>query len=131
GEISVAINSHLLGVPSVSVGNLIGASFVLLLFIVPLLAVASGGVALRGAVSDRSLLFLLGLVALPAVLVLDGDVTAGEGAFVLLAYATMVFALYRERGRKAFAIEDAPVTGSLPGDAARIALSAAAIFFAS
>lgn len=132
GEISVAINSGLANVPGVSVGNLIGASFVLLLFILPLLAIAGRGIALRGAVSDRNLLFMLALGLLPVLLVLDGNVSMTEGALTLLAYGTVVFSLYRDRGAASFSIESAGgSTKSLKGDFVRIIISGAAIFLAA
>lgn len=96
-EISVAVNSHLSEVPGVSAGNLIGASFVVLLFIVPLLAVLGQGIHLNGAVSKRTLALMLGAVVLPSLLVIDGNVTRTEGLLAVLAYATMAYALYRKR----------------------------------
>src|SRR5690606_9931065 len=44
GEFSVAANSFLNGTPEISTGNLVGASFALLLLIVPLLAVIGNGI---------------------------------------------------------------------------------------
>lgn len=96
-EFSVALNSSLAGVPGVSAGNLIGASFVLLLLVVPLLAVLGRGIRLNKAVSPKILILLLLTIALPALLVLDGNVTRVEGILAMLAYATVAFALYRSR----------------------------------
>lgn len=132
GEISVAINSGLTNVPGVSVGNLIGASFVLLLFIVPLLAVAGKGVALKGALSDRNLLFMLILTLLPVLLVLDGNVTMTEGGLALLTYGTVVYSLYRDRAKTTFAIEKhAPEEEKPRADIWRIIVAGAAIFLAA
>src|SRR3989338_3302472 len=46
-EISVGLNAVIDEKPSVFAGNLIGGSFVILLLIVPLLAIFSGGVMLK------------------------------------------------------------------------------------
>ncbi len=97
GEFSVAINASIEGVPEVSVGNLIGASFVVLLLIVPLLAVLAGKVELRNTLSKRNLVLALAAIALPAVLVIDGTVTRVEGLFALLTYATLVWSIYRQK----------------------------------
>lgn len=132
GEISVAINSGLTNVPGVSVGNLIGASFVLLLFIIPLLAVAGRGVALKGALSDRNLLFMLMLALLPVLLVLDGNVTMTEGGLTLLAYGTMVYSLYRDPAKTTFAIEQLPEAFEKPrADLWRVLIAGVAIFLAA
>lgn len=96
-EFSVAINSTLGGVPEVSVGNLVGASFVILLFIIPLLAVAGRGIAINAALSKRTLALMLASIALPVLLVVDGNVTRTEGLLAVLAYGTVAFALYRQR----------------------------------
>lgn len=96
-EFSVATNSALAGVPGVSVGNLIGASLVILLFIVPLLAIAGKGIRLNEAISKKLLALILLAVVLPVLLVLDGDVTPTEGLLALLAYGTVAYALYRKR----------------------------------
>jgi len=97
GEISVAINSNLAGVPGVSAGNLIGASFVVLLLIVPLLALIGKGIRLNEAVSKTTLTVMLVAIALPALVIIDGDVTRTEGFLALLAYGTVAYALYRKR----------------------------------
>lgn len=97
GEFSVAINASLEGVPEVSVGNLIGASFVVLLFIVPLLAVLAGKIELKNTLSRKNLILALATIALPALLVMDGGVSWVEGLLALLVYATLVFSIYRQK----------------------------------
>jgi len=134
GEFSVAINATLEGVPGVSVGNLIGASFVVLLFIVPLLAVLAGRVELRNTLSKRNLILALATVALPALLVIDGSVTRIEGLFALLVYATMVFSIYRQKAERPDAIAEAKPfekKRSLMADIGRIVGGGVMIFFAS
>lgn len=96
-EFSVAANSAIAKVPGVSVGNLVGASFVILLLIVPMLAIAGKGIRLNGAVSKGMLALILLVIALPVLLVLDGTVTWTEGLLAFLAYGTLAYALYRKR----------------------------------
>ena len=131
-EISVAINSGIAGVPGVAVGNLIGASFVILLLIVPLLAVANKGISLTGSVSAPNLFLMLGLIVLPAVLVLDGNVTKTEGLLAVLAYATVAFVLYRARSTTPPKVveERLDISGTFK-DIGRILLSGLAIFLAA
>jgi cation:H+ antiporter len=135
-EISVAINSTLGGVPQVSVGNLVGASFVVLLFIVPLLAYANRGITLGAAVSDGALLAILGAVALPALLVIDGSVTVAEGVLSVLAYASVGYVIYRQRCLECV-VDATPVLPSIAEwkatatDVAKVVMGAAAVFLAS
>lgn len=136
-EISVAANAVLAGVPGVSVGNLIGASFVILLFIVPLLALVGTGIKLKHTISKRNLLLMLAVVALPALLVIDGNVTKTEGILTILAYLAVAYLLYRQRGRTPdvggdeLAAEVLSKTHATLLDIGRIALGGAAIFLAA
>lgn len=97
-EISVAINATIQGVPVISVGNLLGASFVLLMFVIPLLSVIGNGIDLKNTISKGHLALALAVVFLPALLVMDGTVTKGEGLLSLLVYGCLLYVMYRQRG---------------------------------
>lgn len=90
-EISVAINSSIEGSPQISIGNLVGASFVLLVFIVPILAVLSNGIRTKKFFSSSQLLLILVTIALPSLLVSDGSLSTEEGLGALLLYLAMVW----------------------------------------
>lgn len=132
-EISVAFNSTLDKVPQVSVGNLIGASFVILLLIVPFLAVAGNGVTLRHTLSRRNLLVALAIILLPSLLIIDGNLTRTEGVLLLLVYITL---LYLIRSKKGPAKELQSITHELvrsrgtAWDVVKIATGAVIIFIA-
>lgn len=96
-EISVTTSSILEGVPQISVGNLVGASFVILLFLIPFLAVVGRGIQTNHTLSRRNLLLALLTITLPVFCVIDGDVTPREGLLALLTYVTLLFAV---RGQK-------------------------------
>lgn len=84
GESSVAINSIIQGAPQVSAGNLVGASFVLLIFIVPLLAVAAGKVQMNKIFDGLKLAYILFVIAIPSLFIIDGSLTMTEGVAVLI-----------------------------------------------
>lgn len=134
-EISVAVNAKLAGVPGVSAGNLIGASFVLLLFIVPMLAIIGKGIRLNEAISRRTLAIMLAAIALPALVVMDGDVTRSEGLLALLAYGTVAYALYRRRAPimacEPMEEEKSGKTRAMLGDIGRVVIGGIAIFAAA
>src|SRR3989338_3153819 len=54
-EIAVAVNATIKGVPEISAGNLVGASFVILLFIIPFLAAIGNKIELRHTLSRQNL----------------------------------------------------------------------------
>jgi cation:H+ antiporter len=96
GEMSVAFNSTIKGVPQVSAGNLIGASIVIFLLIIPLLAIFSKGIALSNVLTTGNLLLTLGIIVLPAIITLDGMVLPQEGMLILLLYATLIYRLRKK-----------------------------------
>lgn len=90
-EISVMVNSTIDKTPQVSAGNLAGASFVIILFIIPLLAVLGNGIGLRNTLSRRNLALGLFSMLLPTLFLIDGDVTRSEGLVCLLSYFTLFY----------------------------------------
>lgn len=136
-EISVAVNASFTGVPQISVGNLVGASFVIILLIIPLLAVAGNGIDLKHTISRRNIILTLAVIILPALLALDGNITRGEGILAILVYASLVYGIYRQQDaeREIKEVEEIP-SGLLEKkhatltDVLKIAGGGAAIFIA-
>jgi cation:H+ antiporter len=95
GEISVAFNSILAGSPDLSAGNLVGASIVILLLIIPLLAIAGNGIGVSKSISSRNLSFALLVITLPALFAIDGGVSRTEALIMLLLYATLLYLIER------------------------------------
>jgi cation:H+ antiporter len=96
-EISVAINSSLEGVPQISVGNLVGASFVILLFIIPLLAIAGKGIGLKHLMSKRNIILAFAVILLPALLLADGSITKFEGVLAIIAFLILFYAIHSQK----------------------------------
>src|SRR3990167_8364166 len=67
-ELSVGINSVLDKDPEIYVGNLIGASLVLFMLIIPLLAITSRAVHVNNELRGRNLIMSLIVVATPVLL---------------------------------------------------------------
>lgn len=134
GEIAVAVNAGIGGVPGVSAGNLAGASFVILLLIVPFLAVAGNGMSIKGLVSKETLTFTLIIIGLPLLLLADGNVSMLEGAFAIVAYLALAYSI-RNRPEGKVSNVCLPVSKKdhkgLIIDAAKILIGAVAVFIAS
>lgn len=96
-EMSVAVNATLRGVPEVSAGNLIGASFVILLLIIPFLASVGNKIELRHTLSKRSLRLTLVTILLPVLFAVDGNITRSEGIFLLVIYVALLVAIRGQR----------------------------------
>lgn len=96
-ELSVATNATFEGVPEVSVGNLIGASIVILLLIIPLLAITGNGIHVSTALTMDILAYLLFIALTPVIFVLDGNLNRSEGMIMILLYILLIVAIRRSR----------------------------------
>ncbi len=90
-EVSVMVNSTINQTPQVSAGNLTGATVVLLMFIIPLLAVIGNGLKLNNRLVHSHLALALIVIALPAFFLSDGLVTPLEGGFSLMGYMLLLY----------------------------------------
>jgi len=61
-EFSVMVNSTLAGAPQISAGNLSGASFIILLFIIPLLAIIGNGIQVKNTLPKKHLALVLAVI---------------------------------------------------------------------
>jgi cation:H+ antiporter len=129
-EISVGINSLAEAEPQIFAGNLIGGSFVILLFIIPLLAIANKGVTLKGRLDPKRTAYFLMLLAMPCVTLLDGVASRTDAGMLIGLYAVFVNSL-----RKASVPESASETAlpkrAVGRDVGRILLGAAVIYLSS
>ncbi len=86
GELSVGVNAVINNDPEIFVGNLIGASIVIFMLIIPLLAITEKKVALNNALRGRRILFPLVATAVPVLVSLNGEVDWLDGVFALSAF---------------------------------------------
>lgn len=133
-EISVMVNSSIDRVPEVSAGNLVGASLVLLLLIVPFLAIVSGGVKLKNTITRSQLAVALVAALLPTLFLLDGSASASEGVLCLLVYGSLLYFIHQYHARSvskvATEVKESLLNKirSTRGDTLKILGGAAAIF---
>lgn len=96
-EFSVGINSIIDKTPDVFVGNMIGASLVLFIFIIPLLAVFGGRVKMIHQLSEHDMIFALLVVAAPIFLIADNVLTRTESVFLILIYGILVYFVEKKK----------------------------------
>jgi cation:H+ antiporter len=94
-EVAVMTNSLIKGVPEISAGNIVGASFVVLFVIVPVAAIFGKGVELRNVLDKRHLAIALLVTTLPVLFTFDGDVRKSEGLLALLVYLALLYFIQR------------------------------------
>lgn len=92
-EISVAANAIRSHVPELSVGNLVGASFVLITLVIGLNVIIRNGLPFRGRYNSSEVQLTLFIIALPAIIMLDSNLTRVEGILLILAYVFLALHL--------------------------------------
>jgi cation:H+ antiporter len=97
-EISVGVSAVLDREPEIFVGDLIGASFVLFVFIIPILAILGNGIKLTHQLTHANLLMSLFVVITPVIFTLDGRVSWNEGIFMIIAYIFLLYFIEKRKG---------------------------------
>lgn len=97
-EFSVGVNSVLASDPEIYVGNLIGASIVIFMFIVPLLALTGKGLTINKEFRGFNLLLSLIVITLPSLLAIDGTISMMDGLILVLMYFALVISVQTKVG---------------------------------
>lgn len=97
-EFSVGINSIINKTPDIFVGNLVGASLILFIFIIPLIAVFGNGVKMVHQMSDNDMIFALLVVSAPIFLIADNLLTRTESVFLILTYVILFYFIEKKKG---------------------------------
>ncbi len=135
-ELSVMINATLSGTPQVSAGNVTGASLMLFLCIIPLLAIiGKKGITMKHTLTRSQLIISLITISLPSLFLIDGRATIFEGFLCIVAYAILFTIVKRspkpiiEKSKHEIDI----ITNSkisIPREVGKILISVVVIFFA-
>lgn len=97
-ELSVGLNSLILNDPEIYVGNLIGASIVIFLLIIPLLAATGNGIKINSDFQGFNLLLSVIVIAMPGVLAMDGTVDRIDGLIAVVLYLFLLFSIQSRKG---------------------------------
>ena len=97
-EFSVGINAVLDNDPEIFVGNLIGASIVLFMLVIPLLAITGKQIRITKELQGINLVLPLVVVAVPVLLSLDGAVNRIDAIISLGLYGVSAFIIEQKRG---------------------------------
>jgi len=97
-EFSVGLNSIINKTPDIFVGNLVGASLILFIFVIPILAVFGKGVKMVHQLTDKDMIFALLVVAAPIFLIADNVLTRTESVFLILIYLILFYFIEKKQG---------------------------------
>lgn len=98
-EFLVGINSAFDRTPELSLGNLIGATIVLLTLISSTVAIVSGRLTLNPWLSFKQLLIMDAVILLPIFLLYDAALTKIDGLLMMLAYIFYALWMFSQRER--------------------------------
>lgn len=97
-ELSVGLNSIIENDPEIYVGNLIGASIVIFMLIIPLLAITGNSIKISPEFRGFNLPASLVVVALPVILAMDGRIGKTDSFLALTLFGFLVLAIQTKRG---------------------------------
>lgn len=97
-ELSVGINSVLENDPEIYVGNLIGASIVLFMLIIPLLAILGRSIRITPEFRGFNLPASLVVVASPVILAMDGKITKIDSIIALVLFGLLLISVEMKKG---------------------------------
>jgi len=96
-EVFVGINSVAENSPQLSLGNVMGATIVLLTFITGITALVTGKVVMDTTFTRKDLVIMNFVILIPVFLLYDSKITKFDSLIMLSAYAIYVIRMYQER----------------------------------
>jgi len=90
-ELAIGLNAVSANQPEIFVGNLLGATAVIFLFIIPLLAILGNGIKFQNKLSNPSFVAILLVCLLPAFFILDKKITSLEAFSMVMSYVFAAF----------------------------------------
>lgn len=97
-ELSVGINSVIAKDPEIYVGNLVGATIVIFMLIIPLLTILGKSISITREFRGYNLPISLGVVILPALLALDGRIDKLDSFLAIGSYLLLLTKLQSKKG---------------------------------
>lgn len=96
-ELAIGITSVTNNDPEIFVGNLIGASIVLFLLVIPLLSLTGTNIKTPMALRSHTLVAILLVVFLPTILSYDKRIEIWEGVLAVGSFVGLIFFMSKER----------------------------------
>src|SRR4030042_2280345 len=96
-ELFIGLNSVAVNSPQLSLGNIIGASIVLLSLITGLTALITGKVVVDATFTQKDLFIMNFVILMPIFLLYDSKITKLDSLIMFSTYAVYVIRMYQER----------------------------------
>lgn len=96
-ELFVGISSAIQGVPSISLGNVLGANFINLTLVIGLAALFSGFVSSKSKISSENFWLASAITFLPILLSTDGVISRGDAVLLLGAFVLYLMKIFQDK----------------------------------
>ena len=96
-EIFVGISAAIENVPSLVLGNVVGSNIVNLSIVFGIVVIVSGGLHAQGVIARRDSLYMMMFSATPILLLLDNELSRGDGFVLLIFYIIYILRLLGQR----------------------------------
>lgn len=96
-EFAVGLNAVIEGTPEIYVGNLIGASIILFMLIIPLLAIFGNRIRINPEFQGHNLPLSLIVIATPVLLTIDGRITHTDALISIVLFCILVLSIQTKR----------------------------------
>ncbi len=96
-EFSIGISSALHGTPELSFGNIIGSNVINLTLVIAIGVFLAKGLSTEIPLFQKTSLYTLGIVLLPILLMIDGELSQGDGLILLIVLASYFYYLFKEQ----------------------------------
>jgi len=113
-ELLVGVLSATEGNPTLSLGNTIGSNIANLTIILGIPALVANGIRIRSQVRNREIVFMNVFAAAPLLLLIDGELSRGEGVLLLLLFILYLVNLIHRSTAYTRVMKDHRETISLP-----------------
>ena len=98
GEFSVGVNAIIENDPEIYVGNLIGASIVIFMLIIPLLALLGRGIKVHKELQGPNMIMSLIVIAAPVILSIDGVINRFDSICIIMLYGLLAIRIRSQKG---------------------------------
>lgn len=96
-EMFVGITSAINKQPSLALGTVIGSNILDLTIVIGIVTLLSrGGIKIRSKIIKKDILYMVGIVALPVLLMIDGKISRLDGVILLLVFVGYIWQLIRQ-----------------------------------
>jgi cation:H+ antiporter len=96
-ELLVGLNAAFKGVPSLSLGDVLGSNIADLALIIGIIALISGRIKVDSKTARTNSLYIFAIASLPLLFLFDGILKRWEGIVLLIIFVLFMVKLYRQR----------------------------------